>query len=183
MSDTFKSHKHESDIVEALLEGKDASSAQFLSTAQTQTVEQWSQIISAAQSDLRETEQCIVDSVMAQIDNGVEHDVASIKKKHSSLGQVVALAAMTLLVAGLFIATQVGPASVETQFPVAQQVQEVDAAKSNDGAVVTTSSFPVTSISSEGSVVLSNQGSSESVMMTSALRLEAVNGNLRIDSL
>jgi hypothetical protein len=183
MKHKIKSHTNEFDIVEALLEGKDASLSQCLSTAQTKTVEQWAQIISAAQSDFRDTEQSIVHSVMDQINSGVERKVVSIKKKHSLLGQVNALAAMTLLVAGLFVATQVGPTSVETPFPLAQEVFEMDTVESINGTVVTSSSLPVTSISSKGGVVLSNHSSSESVMMTSALRLEAVNGNLRIDSL
>lgn len=193
MSNLSKKKYEDAAIVEALLAGKDESSSETLSVAPKDSVEQWGRVLASVQQDSHDVDAPVIASVMARIEeSAIESHVLDSRTPKVGFnwllkGGLLSAAALALFLTAPFLLNEAGLDVTDASLNVAQSdeqmvmepvVDEVDSQRS----LASLMNAAVFDENREG-VILSGTDVDEPIRITQALRLEVVNGVLRIDTL
>lgn len=175
--------KHHSDeIVDAILSDDGASIARLGNSGSVGT---WSRIIDAARDDSHELGAEVAESVVAKLQNLPIPQTSLSATKFSPvrvIGGLSAIAAAVLFVLSA-VSNQTAPPNNEPfEVAVHTAVVPLSVAPATEESLVSLTSTTINP-GERGVVFLSNSNNSESIRISHAVRLEAVNGSLRIGSL
>lgn len=184
MSQSSKKAEDAVNIVEAILSGEEEHSIEPLSAENGGSVGTWAQILRVAKADTPDVDNAaVINAVLAEVRANPSKDSTFSATKWVTGG--FAVAAMACLVIAVSLYGSIPGISPDETLMTVQSSPDVSiksATPSKSSTPTSYASLSKTTVNSgaQGIVHLSNHDNSQTIRLTNALRLEAVNGNLRV---